>query len=103
MGFWTFGFSFIKQSHWAPNSGAKTFLDSASYSLLNPRMPFPFVAYGVNDPACTLHAVSFTPHAKFANSNLYAKRLYPLNQGSKTDVLLGKNCGGGVKIVALSL
>jgi hypothetical protein len=46
-----------------------------------------------------VHAVSMTPHAFkknsniFANSNLYSKRLKPLNQEPRTDVLMKKKEG----------
>jgi hypothetical protein len=58
-------------------------------------------ACGVNDTACififfhtiaVLHMIFTFRNLKnsniFANSNLFSKRLYPLNQGPRTDVLM---------------
>jgi hypothetical protein len=48
----------------------------------------PYFACGVNDTECI-----FKNSYIFANSNSYSKMLWPLNQGSRTDVLMKKTEG----------
>jgi hypothetical protein len=48
-------------------------------------------ACGINDTACILKNSNI-----FANSNLYSKRLLPLNQEPRTDVLMKKNRGSKI-------